>query len=195
MKLIRLFALAAVMVCSVSTSIAQTNLVGRVYENKNILADEMNKALKNADADIDKAKAEALEKAEKKKGRKLTAEELAKLDEEIIEARKMIEAMKKGMSTSVGVEFKSATEMVMRMNMKISDEALKAAGVSWLKRKAMKAALAMAPKSEKAKYVVKGDMIFVDEGKERDTLRISSDGKYLYGKLDAKTKFTLSRVK
>jgi NADH dehydrogenase/NADH:ubiquinone oxidoreductase subunit G len=183
------------MVCSVSTSIAQTNLVGRVYENKNILADEMNKALKNADADIDKAKAEALEKAEKKKGGKLTAEELAKLDEEIIEARKIMEAMKKGMSTSVGVEFKSATEMVMRMSMKISDEALKAAGVSWLKRKAMKAALAMAPKSEKAKYVVKGDMIFVDEGKERDTLRISSDGKYLYGKLDAKTKFTLSRVK
>ena len=195
MKLIRLFALAAVMVCSVSTSIAQTNLVGRVYENKNILADEMNKALKNADADIDKAKAEALEKAEKKKGGKLTAEELAKLDEEIIEARKIMEAMKKGMSTSVGVEFKSATEMVMRMSMKISDEALKAAGVSWLKRKAMKAALAMAPKSEKAKYVVKGDMIFVDEGKERDTLRISSDGKYLNGKLDAKTKFTLSRVK
>jgi peptidoglycan hydrolase CwlO-like protein len=67
MKLIRLFALAAVMVCSVSTSIAQTNLVGRVYENKNILADEMNKALKNADADIDKAKAEALERQKRKR--------------------------------------------------------------------------------------------------------------------------------
>ena len=195
MRLIRIIMVAVLIMCCVSESMAQTDLVGRVYENSNILADEMNKAMKDAGSDLTKAKAEAVEKAEKKKGRKLTAEELAELDKQVAEARNMLDAIKKGMLTKVGVEFKSATDLVMRMDMKISDEALKAAGISWVKRKAMKAALAIAPKSQKAKYVVKGDMIITDDGEEKDTMRISSDGKYLYGKMDVKKKFTLTRVK
>jgi len=189
------FTLVSALCCGVS-AYAQNDFVGRVYENKNILADEMNKAMKDADTDLAKARTEALAKAEKKKGRKLTAEEEAELDKQLAEARKMLDAMKKGMSTKVGVEFKSATDLVMRMDMKISDEALKAAGISWVKRKAMKAALAIAPKSQKATYVVNGNMIICDDGsKEKDTLTVSADGKYLYGKMDEKTKFRLTRTK
>ena len=80
---------------------------------------------------------------------------------------------------------------------KISDEALKAAGYGWLKRKAMKTALAVVPKSHKGTYVVKGNMIIMtDTDNDKDTLNISQDGKYIKGKLDKKDKpFKLLRIK
>ena len=79
--------------------------------------------------------------------------------------------------------------------MKISDDAMKAAGIGWLKRKAMKAALAVAPSSNKATYVMKGDLIILDDGEEKDTLRLSSDGKFLYGKFEKDVNFKLTRTK
>ena len=42
---------------------------------------------------------------------------------------------------------------------------------------------------------MKGNMVIFDEDDDKDTLRLSNDGKYLYGKLDKKTNFKLTRTK
>ena len=93
------------------------------------------------------------------------------------------------------IEFTSATDVVFKQKTKVDDEAMKAMGVSWLKRKAMKAALAVMPESEKMKYEVKGNKVIAIDGKDRDTLTLSNDGKTLSGKVDNKTKFILKRTK
>ena len=169
---------------------AQTNLTGRVYANPNILAGVLDEAVKKVN--IEEAKAEAIAKAEKDKGRQLTDKEKAKLDKQTEEAMQMIEAMKEGMVTAISVEFKSETEVVSRTKMKIDEEVLKKAGISWLKRKALKAAIAMAPESEKGTYIVKDNLIIIDPDDKPDTLRLSSDGRQIFGKMDDKTNFTLT---
>lgn len=169
---------------------AQTNLTGRVYANPNILAGVLDEAVKKVN--IEEAKAEAIAKAEKDKGRQLTDKEKAELDKQTEEAMQMIEAMKEGMVTAISVEFKSETEVVSRTKMKIDEEVLKKAGVSWLKRKALKAAIAMAPESEKGTYIVKDNLIIIDPDDKPDTLRLSSDGRQIFGKMDDKTNFTLT---
>ena len=169
---------------------AQTNLTGRVYANPNILAGVLDEAVKKVN--IEEAKAEAIAKAEKDKGRQLTDKEKAELDKQTEEAMQMIEAMKEGMVTAISVEFKSETEVVSRTKMKIDEEVLKKAGISWLKRKALKAAIAMAPESEKGTYIVKDNLIIIDPDDKPDTLRLSSDGRQIFGKMDDKTNFTLT---
>ena len=106
----------------------------------------------------------------------------------------MAEAILKGTKTSVTVTFKDDKTVVMKMEMKIDDEAMKNAGIGWAKRKAIQAATAIAP-SEKAKYTVKGDMIITDDGEELDTMYLSNDGKTLTGKMDKETSFKLTRTK
>ena len=89
----------------------------------------------------------------------------------------MIMLMMNGMKTAVTLEFKTATQVVMKMDMKIDDNAMKAAGIPWLKRKALKAALAIAPSSEKETYVVKGNKIIIGTGKDQDVMTLSADGR------------------
>ena len=177
---------------------AQTDLTGRIYANPNIMQQEMDAKFKDIDKQMADKRKEAIAKAEEKKGRKLTADEVKQIDDELAKAKEMVMAIKKGMKTAVSVEFKSQKDAVMRMDMNISDEALKAAGVGWLKRKALKVALAAAPKSQKVTYEVKGNLIITSDGEEKDTLHLSTDGKYLYGIMDEgkkKTKMTLTRTK
>ena len=168
------------------------SLVGRVYHNANILADKMNEAIHKA---LPEAKAEKIAEMEKEKGRKLTEAEKAEVEKKLKEAQAKADAVMKGMKTAVTVEFKSETQAVMKMDMQIDEEAMKQAGVSWAKRKAVKALLAMAPSSEKSKYVVKGNLVIMDPDDEPDTLRLSDDGKYLYGKFDDKDNIKLTRTK
>ena len=165
---------------------AQQSLVGRVYYNKNVMEKVLNDALgEDAEKRLIHMRDSTIRVAEQKKGRKLTAEE---------RAQKMVEAVKKGVSTAITVEFKSETEMVMKADMKVDDEVLKAAGVPWAKRKLMKAALAIMP-AEKFSYVRQGNLVISIDGKDRDTLTLSDDGKYLSGRMDAKTPFKLTRTK
>ena len=172
---------------------AQTNLTGRVYHNPNIMANMMDQEA-NIDKKIAEARKEAIAKMEKKKGRKLTKEELAKIDKELAGIKKQAEAAKKCMSTAITVEFTSATDLVMRQKTRVDDEALKILGVGWLKRKALKASLALMPESQKAKYEVKGNkVIVIDE--DRDTLTLGNDGNTLSGIFDKETKYTLKRTK
>ena len=60
---------------------------------------------------------------------------------------------------------------------------------------ALKASLALAPESQKAKYEVKGNKVIVVDDKDRDTLTLSNDGKTLSGIFDKNTKYTLKRTK
>ena len=174
---------------------AQENLSGRVYHHPNILADEINQTIKEAKADVNKMRADAIAKAEAKKERKLTDSELKEVDKRVEEGLKMLEAMRTGMKTAVTVTFKDEKNVVMKTDMKIEDSVLKAAGVSWAKRKMIKLATNIMP-AQKGTYEVKGNQVFVYDGEETDTLRLSTDGKYLYGKLelDDNKKFKLTRI-
>ena len=174
--------------------LAQTNLSGRVYYHANIMEEEMKELTKGLDKDLKEAKAKAIEKAEKEKGKKLTEAELAEIERKVDEAQKMAQALKRGMKTSVTVTFKDEQHVVVDMGMKIDDNALKAAGLSWAKRKMIKLATKVMP-SQKGTYTVDGNQVFIDDGEELDTMRLSDDGKYLYGKMDDKKKFRLTRTK
>lgn len=187
---------SALFISSLLVTNAQTSLAGRSYHHPNIMADAMKDATKDLDKKIAEAKKKAIAEGEKKKGRKLTAEETAKIDKELKEKVEKVNAIKKGMKTAITIEFIDDKKIVLKPDIKINDDALKAAGMGWLKRKALKAALALAPKSEKGTYIVKGDMIIMtDSNNEKDTMTISKDGKFLYGKFDEKTPFKLTRTK
>ena len=186
--------LLVALLCGTQYVQAQTNLSGRVYYNANILADEMNKMVKDAKSDITKKRNEMIAKKEKDLGRKLNQKELAMIDEGVQKGQKMMDAVRKGMKTAITITFKNENELVMKCDMKVDEEVMKAAGIGWAKRKLMKAAMAVMP-SQKGKYVVMGNTIYVDEGDgEKDTLQLSADGKSLSGKMDNK-KFTLKRTK
>ena len=174
---------------------AQTSLVGRVYYHPNIMGDEIKARLGNIDEKMAEAKAEAIAKEEKNKGRVLTADEIAKIEKKAEEACKSAAGVINGLKTEVTAVFKTAKEMEMQMKMQVDDEALKAAGVSWAKRKMLKAAIALAPSTQKMQYTVQGNLIICTDGEDKDTLTISADGKYLYGKMDEKTNFKLTRTK
>ena len=177
--------------CSLPILQAQS-LVGRVYHNANIVAEKMNEAISKA---IPEAKAEKIAEMEKEKGRKLTDAEKAEIEKTLQEAKAKADAAMKGIKTAVTVEFKTETQAIMKMDMKVNEEALKQAGVNWAKRKALRAILAIAPSSEKTTYVVKGNLVIMSPTDEPDTLRISNDGKYLYGKFDKDFEVKLTRTK
>ena len=177
--------------CSLPLMQAQS-LVGRVYHNANIVAEKMNEAISKA---IPEAKAEKIAEMEKEKGRKLTDAEKAEIEKTLQEAKAKADAAMKGIKTAVTVEFKTETQAIMKMDMKVNEEALKQAGVNWAKRKALRAILAIAPSSEKTTYVVKGNLVIMSPTDEPDTLRLSGDGKYLYGKFDKDFEVRLTRTK
>ena len=192
MKTKVIIAFIALMMAS-SIASAQTSLKGRVYYHPNIMEQAMGPEV-DIDKKIAEARANAIAKKEKEKGRKLTKEEIAKLDKETANARKQAEVLKKALTVAITVEFTSATDVIMSQKTKIDDDALKKMGVGWFKRKALKAALALSPESQKEKYEVKGNKVFFIDGKDRDTLTLSNDGKTLSGELDKDTKFTLKRT-
>lgn len=193
MKSTVIIAFIALMMANASVS-AQTSLKGRVYHNPNIMEKVMNQ-----EADIDKeiaeARAKAIAKKEKEKGRKLTQKEIAELDKAMADAKKQAQIAKKALTMALTIEFTSATDVVMKQKTKVDDDALKTMGVGWLKRKAIKASLALMPESHKVKYEVKGNKVIVIDDKDRDTLTLSSDGKTLSGTFDKDTKYTLKRTK
>ena len=193
----RLFGLLVVLLVTASVSVsAQTSLAGRTYHHPNVLADMMNEATKDVDKKVAEARAKAIARVEKKKGRKLTDEEVAKLDAEIKKKLADMEIMKKGMKMAITVEFKDDKNIELKQDTKVSDDALKAAGYGWLKRKAMKAALAVAPSSEKGTYIVKDNMVIMaDKDNEKDTMFISQDGKVLTIKEEKGKIFKLTRTK
>ncbi len=189
-----LLAIAAAMMFALNLQ-AQNSLVGRTYYNANIMTDALNEATKDMDKKVQDAKAEEIAKLEKKEGRKATRAEIAEIDAKMQKAQKMMEAMTKGMTTELTVTFKTEKEAVMKANISVSDEALKNAGIGWMKRKALKAAIALIPSTEKSSYIVKDNLvIMIDDDEGNDTLRLSNDGKYLFGKFDKKTDYKLTRT-
>ncbi|MBR5038288.1 MAG: hypothetical protein IKX65_06160 [Prevotella sp.] len=190
----KIYLLIVVAVMAVISVQAQTNLTGRVYYHPNIMASVFEQGL-DIDAKIAEARKNNIAQKEKEKGRKLTKEELAEIDKTVAETKQQMMIAKKCITTAMTVEFTSPTDVVVRQKTKVDDNAMKTMGVSWLKRKAMKAALAVMPESEKMKYEVKGNKVITIDGKDRDTLTLSTDGKTLSGKVDNKTKFILKRTK
>lgn len=174
---------------------AQSNLAGRVYHNANIMSSSMKELYNEVDKKMSDAKAEALQKAEEEKKRKLTDEEKEKVEKEVEEGRKIAQALLKGMKSSFTLTFKDQKVAVMKMDIKLDDEVMKAAGINWAKRKLLHAACAVSP-TEKAKYTIKDDMVILDDGKKLDTLYLSDNGKTLSGMMeDHKTPFKLTLKK
>ena len=185
----------AVVVMTALSADAQTSLVGREYHNPNIMSD-MYKDVERQVADL---KVKALKKAEEKKGRKLTEAELKKFNEAIEKEVTKLRTMKNGTSISMTVTFKNDKTAVVKSKVKMTDEAMKAADIGWLKRKALKAAMAIMP-AEDMPYTIKGDMVILQDEEGNDTLYISADGKSLTGIYRGKKKkedirYTLSRKK
>ena len=168
------------------------NLAGRTYYNANIMSGKMNDIISKA---IPEAKAEKIAEIEKEKGRKLTDAEKAEVEKELQEAQTKANSVIKGIKTEATIEFKTEKDAVMKFDMQVDEEVLKQNGIGWAKRKALKAVIALAPTTEKATYMVKGNLVILDPNDEPDTLRLSDDGKYLYGKFDEKTNYKLTRTK
>ena len=186
---------AGLLLCGSLNSSAQTSLVGRVYQNPNIMDDVMSTALKEANTKSDSVRKEAIAKKEKELGRKMKAEELAELDKELKDAMEKAKVASKAVKTAITFTFQDETNAVMNMKMSIDEEALKLIGVSWAKRKAMKAALAIAPENQKCTYVREGNMIITRDDKDKDTLRLSDDDTKLYGEMEKGKKFILTLKK
>lgn len=186
---------AGLLLCGSLHSSAQTSLVGRVYQNPNIMDDIMSTALKEVNTKSDSVRKEAIAKKEKELGRKMKAEELAELDKELKDAMEKAKVASKAVKTAITFTFKDETNAVMNMKMSIDEEALKLIGVSWAKRKAMKAALAIAPENQKCTYVREGNMIITSDDKDKDTLRLSDDGTKLYGEMEKGKKLFILTLK
>lgn len=195
MRRMTLWALAFILSFACGGYVQSQSLIGHVYINNNIMEGEISKILKEAEQQMDSLREDAISKKEKELNRKLKDSEIAELDKQLTEAQQMMKAMKEGTKIKIGMEFKSETDVVASMKITMDDEVMKKAGISWLKRKALKAALAVMPKSEKGTYMRKGNLIIIQDKKGSDTLRISEDGKYLYGTFDKKTKYKLTRTK
>ena len=202
MKIFKVFAVVLFsLACAVSAAaqgIGGGNLSGRVYFNPNILKEQMKELANEVDKKLPELRREKIEEQEKEKGRALTDEEIAKIDEDLKKGKEITVALQKGITTAVTVEFKSEKDVVLTADMKVDDNLLKAAGIGWAKRKAIKLAIAASP-SEKATYTVKDSLIIMNTGTvkkpELDTLLISADGKYLYGRIDENKPFKLTRTK
>ena len=186
---------AGLLLCGSLNSSAQTSLVGRVYQNPNIMDDIMSTALKEVNTKSDSVRKEAIAKKEKELGRKMKAEELAELDKELKDAMEKAKVASKAVKTAITFTFQDETNAVMNMKMSIDEEALKLIGVSWAKRKAMKAALAIAPENQKCTYVREGNMIITSDEKDKDTLRLSDDGTKLYGAMEKGKKLFILTLK
>ena len=186
---------AGLLLCGSLNSSAQTSLVGRVYQNPNIMDDVMSTALKEANTKSDSVRKEAIAKKEKELGRKMKAEELAELDKELKDAMEKAKVASKAVKTAITFTFQDETNAVMNMKMSIDEEALKLIGVSWAKRKAMKAALAIAPENQKCTYVREGNMIITSNDKDKDTLMLSDDGTKLYGAMEKGKKLFILTLK
>ena len=174
---------------------AQTSLVGREYHNPNIMSD----IYKDIDRQVADMKAKALVKLEEKKGRKLTEAEMKEFKELIGKEESKLRAMKNGTSMSMTVTFKNDKTAVVKAKMKMTDEAMKAADIGWLKRKALKAAMAVMPAADMP-YIIKGNMVILQDEEENDTLYISADRNSLSGIYRGKKKsenihYTLARTK
>ena len=174
---------------------AQTDLTGSVYENEDMMDAMMDSIMGTIDDKLDSARTANIAKMEKEKGRTLTASELKEMDAQLQKSREIMMAMKKAMRTNISVEFMSPKDLVLRMKMEVDDNALKMAGVSWVKRKAIKVGLAIMPEKQKATYEVKGDLVITKDGNDLDTMRISPDRKYLYVEMDEEHKYTLVKTK
>ena len=186
---------AGLLLCGSLHSSAQTSLVGRVYQNPNIMDDVMSTALKEVNTKSDSVRKEAIAKKEKELGRKMKAEELAELDKELKDAMEKAKVASKAVKTAITFTFKDETNAEMNMKMSIDEEAMKLIGVSWAKRKAMKAALAIAPENQKCTYVREGNMIITSDEKDKDTLMLSDDGTKLYGAMEKGKKLFILTLK
>ena len=185
---------AGILLCGSLNASAQS-LAGKVYQNSNVMNVIMDTALDEVNMKSDSLRKEAIAKKEKNLGRKMKAEELAELDKELKDAMEKAKVASKAVKTAITFTFKDETNAVMNMKMSIDEEALKLIGVSWAKRKAMKAALAIAPENQKCTYVREGNMIITSDDKDKDTLRLSDDGTKLYGEMEKGKKFILTLKK
>lgn len=174
---------------------AQTSLSGRTYHHPDIMAEGMKAYEKDLEEKMAEVISQEVSKAENKKGAPLSADEKAQIKAKQDEAIKFSMAVMKATRTAMTATFKSDTELVMQADITLDEDALKAAGLGWAQRKALKAAISLTPSTQKMAYTTRDNLIFCNDGAERDTLVLSDDGKYLYGEFEEGKTFKLTRTK
>lgn len=177
---------------SVVLTNAQTKLAGHTYHNANVMTGMMDKMMRETEAQMQEKLNNIIAEAEKKKGRKLNAEEKKEIKEKALaESKALIGSI---MKTALTIVFKDEKNIAINMDMTINEEAMKKVGIGWLQRKSLKALVSIIP-NFKGEYKVKDNLVIVyDDNEPSDTIQISPDGKQLYGKIDD-TKFTVTRIK
>lgn len=174
---------------------AQTNLSGRKYHHPDIMAEGMKAYEKDLEKKMAEVVGQEIAKAENKKGAPLSADEKAQIKAKQDEAIKFSLAVMKATKTAMTATFKSDTELVMQADITLDEDALKAAGLGWAQRKALKAAISLTPSTQKMSYTTRDNLVFCNDGAERDTLALSDDGNYLYGEFEEGKTFKLTRTK
>ena len=174
---LRTFVIVVVTITATMGAQAQS-FAGRIYQNPNIYAGEIEAKVKQDVANT-----------EKKKGRKLTDEERARLTEKVRIVRGSIK-------TQATAQFVSDTQMTLKISTTFDEESLKKADVGWAKRKILKAAASSSPSlNMKYNYTVQGNLVIAHDGSDTDTLRLSADGRQLSAAYDKDTMFTMTRTK
>ena len=98
--------------------------------------------------------------------------------------------------STVGVNAQTGLAGRTYYNANIMAETMNNATKDMDKKMAEARAKRVAPSSEEGTYVIKDKMVIVtDKNNEKDTLRLSDDGNYLYGRFDKETDFKLTRTK
>ena len=160
-------------------------LTGQVFGNPNISNMTPEQFVANVQS--------RAEKREKELGRELTEADIEKLAEDMAQGMGTLKSIQLLSTISVTVKFLPDSKAEMKMKVKLKEDLLKDAGVSWIQRKTMKTMLGMLSNTVKERYVRKGNLIIISPGKDPDTLRLSPDGRKLYGKIEEGFPYTLTR--
>lgn len=160
-------------------------LTGQVFGNPNISNMTSEQFVANVQS--------RAEKREKELGRELTEADMEKLAEDMAQGMGTLKSLQLISTISVTVKFLPDSKAELKMKVSLKEDLLKEAGVNWIQRKTMKTMLGMLSNTVKGRYVRKGNLIIISPGKDPDTLRLSPDGRKLYGKVEEGFPYTLTR--
>ncbi|MBR0036294.1 MAG: energy transducer TonB [Bacteroidales bacterium] len=182
------------------------NLVGRIYNNDHVdnvatvVIDGVNFLLQskmNMKADAVKAAMQKQVMSDKDKDDTGEKTEIRKAEQERIRNennRVNDDYVKKAIIARVNVNFKTENKLVLTKFFSVDETPLKEAGWDSQTRKSFKNRMPHSHSKEKFTYKVVGSRILLENSNKRDTLRISSDGRFLYGKIN-NLEYKLTRIK
>lgn len=163
-------------------------LAGHTYSNSDIMKGELERVIKEGKRQMAVKK----EEAEKKRGRKLTDDELKEIGEDIQKNYMAGKVMSICTRVAISVHFISDRELEMKTDISLNEGLLKEAKVGWFKRKTLRLALSALPSTMKGSYIRRDNLVIISPDDVPDTLRVTDGALRLTGTFDG-TPFVLDR--